>query len=253
MEEKAKIKEKVLKLRKNGLTYSEIIEKVDYPLNKSTLSFWCKNIKMPKSYLIRLEKIKKENVRRARELALKSNKERREKYLEEIRKRAENVCVISNNKNVAKISLAMLYLGEGTKETNGSLTFANSNPDIIKLFLFFLRFCYKIDEKKLRCTVMCRADMNIKKLESFWSEATKIPLEKFYKTRVDPRSIGKKSKNKEYKGVCRIDYFSSDLFLEIKEIYSLICERAHSSAGRALAWHARGRGFKSHWVHNKIS
>ena len=23
----------------------------------------------------------------------------------------------------------------------------------------------------------------------------------------------------------------------------------HSSAGRALAWHARGRGFESHWLH----
>jgi hypothetical protein len=23
----------------------------------------------------------------------------------------------------------------------------------------------------------------------------------------------------------------------------------HSSVGRALAWHARGRGFESHWLH----
>ena len=28
--------------------------------------------------------------------------------------------------------------------------------------------------------------------------------------------------------------------------------RGHSSVGRALAWHARGRGFESHWLHFHI-
>jgi hypothetical protein len=28
--------------------------------------------------------------------------------------------------------------------------------------------------------------------------------------------------------------------------------RGHSSVGRALAWHARGRGFESHWLHSHI-
>ena len=34
---------------------------------------------------------------------------------------------------------------------------------------------------------------------------------------------------------------------------TLSCSRAHSSAGRALAWHARGRRFEPDWVHRSAS
>ena len=84
--------------------------------------------------------------------------------------------------------------------------------------MHLLRFCYNIDEKKFRCTLQCRVDQNIPKLEKFWGEITKIPLSQFYKARIDPRTIGKTSKNIDYKGVCRIDYFSADIFLDLMQI-----------------------------------
>jgi len=66
------------------------------------------------------------------------------------------------------------------------------------------------------------ADQNIKKLEKFWSQVTKISLSQFYKARIDPRTIGKPSKKPNYKGVCRIDYFSADLFIELMQIPKII-------------------------------
>ena len=98
----------------------------------------------------------------------------------------------------------------------------NSEPLVIRLFLNLLRYCYNIDESKFRCTLQCRADQNIPKLEKFWSQITNIPLAQFYKARIDPRTIGKPSNNPNYKGVCRIDYFSGDIFMELKQIMSLI-------------------------------
>ena len=50
----------------------------------------------------------------------------------------------------------------------------------------------------------------------------KIPLTQFYKARIDPRTIGQQSKNLNYKGVCRIDYFSAELFIELKQIPEII-------------------------------
>ena len=85
-----------------------------------------------------------------------------------------------------------------------------------------LRYCYNLDESKFRCTLLCRADQNIKKLEEFWSQITKIPLSQFYKARIDPRTIGKPSKKLNYKGVCRIDYFSTDIFIEMTQIPKII-------------------------------
>jgi len=90
------------------------------------------------------------------------------------------------------------------------------------VFVDLMRKCYKIDESKFRCTVQCRADQNIKELEFFWSKTTDIPLKQFYKARVDKRTIGQISRKKDYKGVCRIDYFSSALDLELKYIAQVI-------------------------------
>jgi hypothetical protein len=121
-----------------------------------------------------------------------------------------------------KVVLTALYLGEGSKTRKGSLAFGNSDPYIISLFLNLLRKCYKIDEKKFRCTIQCRADQNIKNLEEFWTSVTKIPLVQFYKARIDPRTIGKPSKKLDYKGVCRIDCFSGEIYLELMQIPKII-------------------------------
>jgi hypothetical protein len=215
------LKEKTIELRKGGQTYGEIREILKIPIPKSTLSHWCKNIKLSKSQKIRVKQKISKNAAKGRKAALETNKKKRVAYLKEVKKRISHLSTKIDNKDTAKIALAMLYLGEGNKDGNG-LTFGNSNPIIIKIYLNLLRHCYNIDENKFRCTVQCRADQNTKKLELFWSKITAVPLKKFYKTRIDPRTIGKPSKKLDYKGVCRINYFSNDLFYEIKSIIEVI-------------------------------
>ena len=143
-------------------------------------------------------------------------------YLRSIASRNKHLAKILKNQDVAKIALAMLYLSEGSKYQRGSLMFGNTDPFVISLYMHLIRHCYDINENKFRCTLQCRADQNIKKLEKFWSHITKIPLSQFYKARIDPRTIGKPSKKLNYKGVCRIDYFSSKLSIEIKQIPNII-------------------------------
>ncbi len=118
--------------------------------------------------------------------------------------------------------LAALYLREGAKTQNGSLRFGNPDPFIISLFLNLLRYCYKIDESKFRCTLQFRADQDIKNLERFWSKVTGISLTQFHKSRVDPRTKGKISRKKDYKEVCCIIYFSADTFIELIQIPKII-------------------------------
>lgn len=211
------LKKEATALRKTGKTYSEIIKKLKVPIPKSTLSLWCKNIIFSSKHRERIAEIIKKNLDRGRSIVLISNKIKREKYLQEVYSRVSHLGRLIKNKDIAKISLAMLYLGEGAK-TRNSIMLGNSDPAIISLFLRLLRYCYKIDEGKFRCTLQCRADQDIQRLEKFWSDITSIPPNKFYKARVDPRTIGKISKNPEYKGVCRIDYFSADIFNELTKV-----------------------------------
>lgn len=220
--DKIELRKKATTLRKQGKTYSEIQKELKKQIAKSTLSYWCRDIILPKKYQKRIQEIVLNNAKKGRNIALIVNKIKREKYIQSIASRNIHLTKVFKNRDVAKIALAMLYLGEGSKYRRGSLMLGNSDPFIISLYMYLLRYCYNIDENKLRCTLQCRADQNIKKLEKFWSYITKIPLSQFYKARIDPRTIGKPSKKLDYKGVCRIDYFSSELRIEIKQISNII-------------------------------
>jgi hypothetical protein len=220
---KRNLRLEVIKFRKQGKTYSEINKKLKSIIPKSTLSYWCRNIYLPRGYKRKIREYNKFNLIKARRIALVANKIKREKYLQSVLNRNLHLEKALKNRDTAKIALAMLYLGEGSKDSKrGSLMFGNSDPFIISLFLRLLRYCYSIDEGKLRCTLQCRADQNIKKLERFWFRITGIPLSQFYKARVDPRTIGKKSNRLDYEGVCRIDYFSAELFIELKQIAEIV-------------------------------
>lgn len=220
---KKQLKEKVTKLRRQGRTYKEIQNIVKKTIPKSTISYWCGNINLPKSYYKKVQENRKIKLIEARKVALSVNKAKRKKYLKSIVDRNKHLFLKLKDKNVAKIVLAVLYLGEGSKNPKrGSLVFGNSDPFIIDMFLYLLRYCYKIDESKFRCTLQCRHDQNIKKLEKFWSRITKIDPSKFYKARIDSRTIGKKSIKPDYKGVCRIDYFSAEILIELLQIPKII-------------------------------
>lgn len=215
-------KNKAILLRKSGKTYGEIKNILGQDIPKSTLSIWFKKIILTKEQQNNIKKNIKNNIHQAQIKALVINKKKRERYLISVNKRIKHLKDIIKNKDVAKIAIAMLYLGEGSKTRRGSLMFGNSDAKIIALFFRLLRYCYDINEKKFRCTLQCRADQNIIELEKFWSKITKIPLCQFYKARIDSRTIGKKSKKLDYKGVCRVDYFSADIFNEIIKIIKII-------------------------------
>jgi len=215
------LKSQAIALRKSGKTYNEMIHTLKQAVPKSTLSTWCSSVVFAPKYQEKIDKAMIANAHKGRALALATNKIKREKYLKGVYDRVSHLGLVFKNKEVAQIALAVLYLGEGSK-TKSSVTFGNSDPAIIALFLRLLRYCYKIDEDKFRCTLQCRADQNIKELEKFWSGITGIQLNKFYKARVDARTIGKTSKKPYYKGVCRIDYFSADLFNELMKIIEVI-------------------------------
>lgn len=213
------LKPKVITLRKSGKTYGEIKQILRKDIPKSTLSLWCEKIPLSLEYQKRLKNTALINSKKGLKVALIVNRIRREKYLKFIEKRNSHLAFAIKDRNTAKIALAMLYLGEGSKNPKrGSLVFGNSDPFVVSLFLKLLRYCYKIDEKKLHCTLQGRADQNVKELERFWSRVTHVSPSQFYKALIDPRTIGKPSKKLDYKGVCRIDYFSSDVFLDLLQI-----------------------------------
>lgn len=216
------LKEKVIKLRKKGKTFFEIRKLLRKEIPKSTISYWCRDIKLSREKKRRIDKIILKNAHKNRKKALKVIKDKRQRYLKSIYDNNSNINKLFEHSEISRLSLALLYLTEGSKSVKGQLMFGNSNPNIIKLFLKLLRKCYDVKENMFRCTLQCRADQNINGLEEFWSKTTKIPLNLFYKARIDPRSIKSKTKKKDYKGVCRINHFSGHIRNELDIIANII-------------------------------
>lgn len=218
------IKDQVLRLRKTGKTYSEICKELNIRIPRSSFSYWIRNLHLSPYAQVRLEKTTKRNRQTAQKhatatLIARSNKKR------ELAHERNTILqtVLLQDIHTAKIMLTTLYLGEGSKSKGRcSVTFGNSNPEIIQIFLMLFRRCYNVQESKFRCTVQCRSDQNKDSLRLFWSSITAIPDNQFYATRVDQRSVGKHSRNSTYRGVCRIDYFSSEIFTDLMEAGNIL-------------------------------
>src|SRR3989338_4346865 len=182
--------QEVLRLRNQGKTYGEIRLLLKRDIPKSTLSEWCKNATLPKNYSDRVAAFNINNLNKARLIAQEISKIKREEFLKEINNINLPIATRIHSREIAKIALAMLCLGEASR-TRGTFNLGSSDPRIITLFIELLKKCFTFDLEKVRCTVQCRADQNIKSLETYWKNVAKIPNRLFYETMIDPRTKGK--------------------------------------------------------------
>lgn len=228
----------VRRLRSLGKTYGEIQQLIHYTIPKSTLSEWCKHVELPREYSQRISQLNVRNLSKGRSIAIEINKIKREEFFKRINELNVPIAQRIRDREIAKIALAMLCLGEASKynpKSRRSFSLGSSDYRIITLFLELLEYCFSFNLEKVRCTVQCRADQDIKGLEKYWRDITGIPERLFYKARVDPRTKGKATKKKEYKGVLKIDYFDIKVQHDLESLanlmYNLLFRRARSLNG----------------------
>ncbi len=77
----------------------------------------------------------------------------------------------------------MLYWGEGDSNLkNGHVGLTNTNPDMVRLFCLFLQEIGEVSKERIRVQMILYPDLKEPKCKKFWSDATGIPNEQFYKT-----------------------------------------------------------------------
>lgn len=218
-----KVVNEAKRLRSKGYTYGEIRKALNLVAPKGTFYSWFKGMILPKSYYLKITNLNKNHLAKARLIAMEKNRIKRGEFLDGLDKINITIADLIHNTETAKIALAMLCLGEASKyKARRSFSLGNTDPRIIFIFLVLLKKCFNYNLEKVRCTVQCRADQNIEELEKFWQEVTGMPKRLFYKARIDPRTVGKPTKKKDYKGVLKIDYFDSKVQLELESLSQLI-------------------------------
>lgn len=111
---------------------------------------------------------------------------------------------------------SMLYWGEGYKSEKSSyVDFANSDPNMVEMFLKYLRGVYRVDENKFRILLYCYSNQKLNDLIDYWSKLTKIPKKQFTKPYVRD-NFNLNGRRMEY-GMVHIRYSDKKLLLDIKD------------------------------------
>lgn len=202
-------KEKAIKLRRDGKTYSEILAEI--PVAKSTLSEWLKSVQLAKSQKQRLTKKRKES-------ALRGAHARHETRISEV-KALEH----SGLAEIGKISDrelwligTALYWAEGSKQYDHSpstgVTFNNSDSRMAVVFLRWLEQM-KIPTSSIGFELYVHEirKPDILSFKCWWAQELNVPLSKL--DRVYFKKGNPKTKRKNvadlYHGLIRIKVNSS--------------------------------------------
>jgi len=133
---KFQLKEQAIILRKRGFSYREIMTQI--PVAKSTISLWLRSVGMTQRQKQRLTEKKLASIKRGAE----AKRRRRILLMEKIISVAQKEIGEISRREFWLIG-TMLYWAEGSKEKDydpGCGTqFTNTDPDMIRLFLYWLK------------------------------------------------------------------------------------------------------------------
>jgi DNA-binding transcriptional MerR regulator len=211
-------------LRHTGFTYREINQKLGYNVPKGSLSYLCAGITLPAIYHQRMTSELAERQKANRVKALRRLLELKEQRFESIRRKADFSFKSIQDRDTAKIALAMLHLGEGSKyKSYRGLSIGSTDPKILIFYLSAMDYCYGKKRESFKARVQHRADQKSEEQITFWSQAIGIQKTNFYVCSIDKRTIGKKTLKDSYHGVCSILSAGADIQLELESIAAKIC------------------------------
>ena len=177
----AKYKEKIKarELRKQGQSIKEIAKTLK--VSKSSVSVWCRNIKLTKEQIARLDEKQLKGGYKGRMKGARIQKERRLKRIETLKK--EGMKEINDlNKRDLFIAGIGLYCGEGSK-TGTAVRFHNSDPNIIQFMMKWFREIFQIPTEQFAMYIVINEihKNRLDKVIKYWSKITKIPIKQFKK------------------------------------------------------------------------
>ena len=205
-------KEKAIALRKKGLTYKEILEKL--PVAKSSLSLWFKDMPLSKEEKDVLKKRKDSNISKGRINAAAANRKLRIKREQKYFKEAKILFDTQKNNELFHTGIA-LYWAEGAKRSD-MFHFMNSDYQMIEILLLWLEKFTTYKRSDLGFRLYLHQPFVHDDWESWWQEKIKVSASQFKKTIVKPSQF-KIKKRPDYKGCLRIEVpKSTELLIKMK-------------------------------------
>ncbi len=178
------IKEKAIKLRREGHSYNYIIDKVG--VSKGTLSCWLADI----PYTPNEETISRIGKARAKSGEIKSLQKLNSIKL--ARSEAKKEVGFVDKRDLFMLGLA-LYIGEGSK-SYGIVRVINANPDVIIFMIKWFKEIFGMSDKNFAIRLHLYPDNNKEECLGFWQKETGLSSVQFQKIQIDTRKNKKLSK-----------------------------------------------------------
>lgn len=225
---KTKERQEARALRKQGLSLREIAKITK--CSKSVVSYWIKDIPLTEEQIERLKSNQDKGRARAAQHP-NSSKQKWEKIRTGITEEAAKE--ISNDISLNELRLigAALYWAEGYNATRSYFFFANSNPDMIKVMMRFIRECCKVPPEKIKCRVNIHPHLDVNKAEEYWMGISGIPKKNFNKPLLAVSKASKQKRDTLPMGTFNIGICDVVLLSRIKGWIKGIVIGADSSVG----------------------
>ena len=215
---KKELELKAKKLRLKGYSVKELHKILG--VSKSTISGWIQNVELSDKARARIQ----QNYTNGQLASQKSIKEKtRQKNIEATNFAIDLFKKVDLSAETILLFCALIYQCEGSKSIKDAITFTNSDPVLIKTFLFLLRKSFLLDEKKLKILMHLHKYHDEKIQKDFWSRITGIPHEQFHRSYFKPNSG--KYKKEGYQGCVQISYNSVAIGRKIHEVAKMFMER----------------------------
>lgn len=225
----------MIRFRRRGYSLDELC--VKFNVRKATVQGWANSIPLSDKAKARIRFRILEGGRKGRLTANRVNRQKIKWWKQQVWERSSLVVHEATlTSGIRRLFCALLYLCEGSRYPSSRvLGFGNSNPRIIRFFLYLLRSCFQVDKRKFRCQISHRWDQDFDSLVSYWSRITGIPSRQFYRTKPDKRTKGKKTLWKDYRGVCFVQYFDTTLQLTLQCMGEALMKNSGAGESRTLA------------------
>ncbi len=220
---KAKERVQARHLRHKGFSLNQIASTLN--ISKSSASTWVRNVKMTKKQLVflRHKAHLQEVIKKRVETRLKNENSRRRAIMDTHKK---ELSTKSMSPEILKILGTALYWAEGGKsQKNRIFSFWNSDPQMIRVMMVFLKNTCKISGERFRGHINLHIHLNASAAEKYWSSVSGIPISQFYKTTKVVSGASKNTRDTLPYGTFSIQICSTDLFLKMLAWIEAINER----------------------------
>lgn len=187
-------------LRKQGLTYQEILRQL--PVAKSSLSLWLKNSPLTSAEKHLLKKRKDSNISLGRIRSAASNRQNKIDKDKLLFLRAQMTFEEYKNNNLFHTGIA-LYWAEGAKR-NDMFHFMNSDSEMIGVIIKWLEAFTEYKKSDLGFRLYIHHPFIKDNWETWWQKQLGVNSGQFKKTIIKPTGLGIK-KRPNYKGCIRLE------------------------------------------------